>query len=70
MTSIMNTNYKIISNISLFEDRKIKSSLKTATLMNNNTMNNDYRTCTLDPPVQHKSSESPRMRRFVMSAKY
>ena len=38
MTSIMNTNYKIkqtrVSNISSFEDRKIKSSLKTATLMN------------------------------------
>ena len=67
MTSIMNTNYKIkethVSNISSFEDRKIKSSLKTSTLnMNNKTMNHDNRTCTLDPPVQHKSSESPRMR--------
>ena len=25
-------------------------------------MTNDYRTCTLDPPVQHNRSETPRMR--------
>ena len=42
--------------------KEIKSGLKTATLMNNNTMNNKCRTCTLDSPVQHNSSETPRMR--------
>ena len=72
MTSIMNTNYKIkethVSNISLFEDRKIKSSLKTAT-HNNKTMNNDYRTCTLDPPVQHKSSRISAHAQFDILAK-
>ena len=46
--------------------KEIKSGLKTATLMNNKTMNNNYRTYTLDPPVQHNRSETyvetPRMR--------
>ena len=42
--------------------KEIKSGLKTATLMNNNTMNNEYRTCTLDSPIQYNSSETPHMR--------
>ena len=46
--------------------KEIKNGLKTATLMNNKTMNNDYRTKTLDTPVQHNRSETyvetPRMR--------
>ena len=46
--------------------KDINSGLKTATLINNKTMNNDYRTYTLDPPVQHNRSETyvetPRMR--------
>ena len=62
----MNTNYKMketrVSNISSFEDRKSKPGLKTATLMNN-----DYRTCTLDPPVQHNRSRTPRMRSSTCS---
>ena len=57
MTSIMNTYYKMkethVSNISSLEDRKSKPGLKTATLMNNNTMNNDYRTTIMDTPVPH-----------------
>ena len=65
MKSIMNTNYNIkethVSNISSFEDRKLKSSQKTLA-HNNKTMNHDNRTCTLDPPVQHNRSRTPRMR--------
>ena len=60
----MNTNYKIkethVSNISSFEDRKIKPGLKTSA-HNNKTMNHDNRTCTLDSPVQHNRSDTPRM---------
>ena len=48
MTSIMNNKYNIkethnVSEASSFEDRKIKSGLKTSTLRNNKTMNNKYR---------------------------
>ena len=71
MTSIMNTNYKIkethVSNISSFEDRNIKPGLKTSALRNNNTMTNDYRTCTSDPPVPHNRSDTPRMRSSTCS---
>ena len=47
MTSIMNNKYNIkethnVSEASSFEDRKIKSGLKTSTLRNNKTMNNKY----------------------------
>ena len=68
----MNTNYKIkethVSYISSFEDRKIKPGLKTST-HNNKIMNHDNRTCTLDSPVQHNRSESPRMRSSTSSLK-
>ena len=56
MTSIMNTNYKMkeshVSNISLFEDRKIKPGLKRSVLMNNK-INFNNRTYILDEPVPH-----------------
>ena len=67
----MNNNYKIketpnVSEASSFEDRKIRTGIKTSPLRNNKTMNNDYRTNTLDTPVQHNRSETyvetPRMR--------
>ena len=70
MTSIMNTNYKIkethVSNISSFEDRKLKASLKTSP-HSNKTMNNNNRTYILDPPVQHNRSRTPRMRSSTRS---
>ena len=54
MTSNMNTNYKMkedhVSNISLFEDRKIKPGLKRSVLMNNK-MNYNNRTYILDEPT-------------------
>ena len=54
----MNNNYKIketpnVSEASSFEDRKNKSDLKTSPHSNNKTMNNYYRTNTLDTSVQH-----------------
>ena len=76
MINIINNNYKMketphVSKISSFEDRQIKSGLKTSTLRNNKTMNNDYRTYTLDPLVQHNRSETcveiPRMRSSTCS---
>ena len=67
----MNNKYNIkethnVSEASSFEDRKIKSDLKTRTLRNNKTMNNKYRLTIKDNPVQHTSKthvETPRMRR-------
>ena len=60
MVSIMNNKYNIkethnVSEASSFEDRKIKSGLKTSTLRNNKTMNNKYRITIQDTPVQNTS---------------
>ena len=54
-----------MSEASSFEDRKIKSGLKTSTLRNNKSMNNKYRITIQDTPVQNTSKtyvETPRMR--------
>ena len=72
MASIMNNNYKLkdthnVSEASLFEDRKIKSGLKTSTLTNNKSMNNEYRITIKDTLVQHV--ETPRMRRSTCPLK-
>ena len=53
----MNNKYNIkethnVSEASSFEDRKIKSGLKTSPLRNNKTMNNKYRITIQDTPVQ------------------
>ena len=69
----MKNNYKIkethnVSEASSFEDRKIKSGLKTTTLRNNKSMNNKYRITIQDTPVQNTSKthvETPRMRRLT-----
>ena len=66
----MNNNYKIketpnVSEASSFEDRKIKSGLKTSTLRNNKSMNNEYRITIKDTPVQNTIKtyvETARMR--------
>ena len=56
----LNNKYKIkethnVSEASSFEDRKIKSGLKTSTLRNNKSMNNKYRITIQDTPVQNTS---------------
>ena len=71
MTSTMNNNDTIkethnVSEASSFEDRNIKSGLKTSTLRNNKTMNNKYRITIQDTPVQNTNKtyvETPRMHR-------
>ena len=70
MVSIMNNNYKIkethnMSEAPSFEDRKIKSGLKTSTLSYSKSMNNKHRITIQDTPVQNTSKtyvETPRMR--------
>ena len=71
MTSTMNNNDTIkethnVSEASSFEDRNIKSDLKTSTLRNNKTMNNKYRITIQDTPVQNTNKtyvETPRIHR-------
>ena len=65
MISIMNNNHKIretpnVSEASSFEDRQIKSGLKTSPPRYNKTMNNDYRTTIMDTPIPHIGVETLR----------